>query len=102
MVTMDVEADLAEIRKPLPRTSWTPQAIEQLLTQSVYLENAGFGFEDRGDRLWTLTYKGQSYPVTFYPDVFNEKPSLRLMSFGEPLFEAIVQSVSDRTLKNAL
>ena len=100
MVTMDVEADLAEIRKPLPRTSWTPQAIEQLLTQSVYLKNAGVGFEDKGDRTWTLTSEGRSYWVTFYPDVFNEKPSLRLMSFGEPLFEAIVQNVSGRVVLN--
>jgi Helicase conserved C-terminal domain len=91
MVTMDVEADLAEIQKPRPRTSWTPGAIEQLLTRSVRLKNAGIGFEDRGDRVWALTYKGKSYSVTFYPDVFDEKPLLRLMSFGEPLFEAIVQ-----------
>jgi hypothetical protein len=100
MVTMDVEADLAEIRKPLPRTSWTPQAIEQLLTQSVRLKNAGVGFEDRGDRLWKSVSKGRSYLVTFYPDVFNEKPSLRLMSFGEPLFEVIVQSVSGQVVLN--
>jgi superfamily II DNA or RNA helicase len=91
MVTMDVEADLAEIRKPLSRTAWTPRAIEQLFSQSGYLKSTGVELVEEGDRVWTLTYKGKSYSVTFYPEVFNEKPSLRLMSFGEPLFEAIVQ-----------
>lgn len=28
----------------------------------------------------------QNYIVTFYPNVYDEKPSLRLMNFGEPLF----------------
>lgn len=91
MVTMDVEADLAEIRNPLPRTAWTPRAIEQLFSQSEYLKSAGVELVEKGDRIWTLTYKGKRYAVTFYPDVFDEKPLLRLMSFGEPLFEAIVQ-----------
>ena len=47
-------------------------------------------FESKGDRIWELTYKDKTYPVTFYPDIFNEKPSLRLMNFGDPLFEQLL------------
>ncbi len=44
------------------------------------------------NQIWQLTYKGQNYTVTFYPDVFEEMPSLRLMSFGDPLFEELLQT----------
>jgi hypothetical protein len=29
--------------------------------------------------------------VTFYPDVFDEMPSRRLMTFGDPLFEELLR-----------
>jgi hypothetical protein len=45
------------------------------------------------NRSWQLTYKGRNVSVTFYPEVFDEMPSLRLMSFGEPLFEELLENV---------
>ncbi|MBD1926770.1 hypothetical protein H6F74_11005 [Trichocoleus sp. FACHB-90] len=90
MVVMDVEADLEDIRKSIPSTPVTPEMIEQLFTASAILRSCGALFESKSDRTWQLTYKGQNYGVTFFPEVFDEMPSLRLMSFGEPLFEELL------------
>jgi hypothetical protein len=91
MVAMDLEADLAEIQKPVPPAPFTPETIEQLFTTSVILRACGAKFENKGDRIWNLTYKGQDYTVTFYPSVFDETPLVRLMTFGEPIFETLLQ-----------
>jgi hypothetical protein len=92
MIAMDVEADLQDIRQPIPPTPITPETIEQLFTTSARLKSDGVEFEPLRDRIWQLTYQGQQYNVTFYPDVFDEMPSLRLMSFGEPLFEQLLKT----------
>ncbi|WP_416242471.1 helicase-related protein [Anabaena cylindrica] len=92
MVTMDLDADLAEIQKPIPPTPFTPESIEHLFTTSTILKSAGVIFEPNGEKTWLLTYKGKEYQITFYPDVFDEMPSLRLMNFGEPLFAEFLQS----------
>jgi len=94
MVTMDVEADLSEIRKPIPSFSVTPEQIEQLFTTSNILKSHGAIFQDCGDRVWRLVYQKENASVTFYPEVYEEKPSLRLMSFGDPLFEKLLQHTS--------
>ncbi|MBG1270564.1 DEAD/DEAH box helicase [Nostoc sp. WHI] len=91
MVAMDLEADLAEIQKPIPSTPFTPEAIEQLFTDSAILKASGVQFERRSERTWQLNYKAQNYTVTFYPSVFDEMPSLRLMNFGDPLFEELLK-----------
>lgn len=97
MVAMDVEADLEDIRKPISPTPVTPEAIEQLFTASTILRSCGALFERKSDRTWQLTYKGRNYRVTFYPEVFDEMPSLRLMSFGEPLFEELLKNIITKT-----
>lgn len=38
MVAIDVEADLTEIRKPIPLTPFTAEQIEQLFTTSALLK----------------------------------------------------------------
>jgi SNF2 family DNA or RNA helicase len=93
MVAMDLDADLAEIQKPITSTPFTPETIEQLFTSSAILKINGVQFERRAESIWQLTYKGQNYTVTFYPNIFDEMPSLRLMNFGEPLFEKLLQVV---------
>ncbi|MCC2691616.1 helicase-related protein [Nodularia sp. LEGE 04288] len=93
MVAMDLDADLAEIQKPMTPSPFTPEIIEQLFTSSAILTARGVQFESRSERTWQLIYQGQNYTVTFYPDVFDEMPSLRLMNFGEPLFEKLLQVV---------
>jgi ERCC4-related helicase len=93
MVAMDVEADLEDIRKPVAPAPVTPETIEQLFTTSAILKSCGALFESKSSRTWQLIYKGRNVNVTFYPEVFNEMPSLRLMSFGEPLFEELLKSV---------
>ncbi|BAY49782.1 helicase-like protein [Scytonema sp. HK-05] len=93
MVAMDLDADLAEIQKPITSTPFTPETIEQLFTSSAILKVNGVQFERRAESIWQLTYKGQNYTVTFYPNIFDEMPSLRLMNFGEPLFEKLLQVV---------
>lgn len=57
---------------------------------------------------WHLNYQGCIYPMTFYPDIFDENASLQLMSFGNPLFEEMLkasplyQTVLNRTLWGGL
>jgi len=89
-VAMDLDADLAEIQKPISAAPFTPETIEQLFTSSAILKANGVQFESRSADIWQLTYKGQNYTVTFYPKVFDEMPSLRLMNFGDPLFEQLL------------
>lgn len=95
MTTMDLEADIAEIQKPIAPSPFQPESIEQLFTTSVIFNNQSILFtriQDK-DKVWQLLYKGNIYNVTFYPNVFDEMPSLRLMSFGDPLFEELLQTV---------
>ena len=95
MTTMDLEADIAEIQKPIALSPFQPESIEQLFTTSVIFNNQSILFtriQDK-DKVWQLLYKGNIYNVTFYPNVFDEMPSLRLMSFGDPLFEELLQKV---------
>ena len=91
MVAMDVEADLAEIRQPLPLASVTPAATERLLTSSLILKADGVEFEQIENQSWKVSFRDKTYSVTFYPEQFDKNPSLRLMSFGEPLFEELIQ-----------
>ena len=97
MVAMDVEADLEDIRKPYAPAPVTPETIEQLFTTSAILRSCGAFFESKSERTWELTYKGRNVSVTFYPEVFDEMPSLRLMNFGEPLFEELLEKVITKT-----
>ncbi len=97
MVAMDVEADLEDIRKPISPAPVTPETIEQLFTTSTILRSCGALLTSKSDRTWELTYKGRNVSVTFYPEVFDEMPSLRLMSFGEPLFEELLENVITKT-----
>ncbi|MEH2069915.1 MAG: helicase-related protein [Nostoc sp.] len=94
MVAMDLDADLAEIQKPIPSAPFTPETIEQLFTDSAILKASGVQFERSSEGIWQLSYKGQNYMVTFYPSVFDEMPSLRLMNFGDPLFEKMLQTIN--------
>lgn len=93
MVAMDLDADLAEIQKPISTAPFTPETIEQLFTSSAILKANGVQFERRAESIWQLTYKGQTYTITFYPKVFDEMPSLRLMNFGDPLFEQLLKAI---------
>jgi hypothetical protein len=45
---------------------------------------------------WHLNYQGCIYPMTFYPDMFDENASLQLMSFGNPLFEEMLKDLAPR------
>jgi hypothetical protein len=94
MTAMDVQADLKEIRKPLVSSPITSEQIESLFTNSQTLLAKNIFFESRGDLIWKLTYKNKIFLVTFYPKVFDEKPSLRLMNLGEPLFQKLLETIS--------
>jgi hypothetical protein len=87
---MDLDADLAEIQKPIISTPFTPENIQQLFTSSEILRANGVKFEKSTEGVWRLSYKEQNYLVTFYPNIFDEISSLRLMNFGDPLFERLL------------
>jgi hypothetical protein len=59
---------------------------------SAILKSSGVVFEPAPERTWHLVFQGKTYTVTFYPEVFNEKPSLHLMNFGDPLFEELLRT----------
>ncbi|MEG4418690.1 SNF2-related protein [Microcoleus sp. LAD1_D5] len=94
MVAMDVESDLQEIRQPLPPTSLFPETIENLFVNSLILKQIGAIFDRSENRTWHLNYKTRDYAVTFYPDIFDENASLQLMSFGNPLFEEMLNAIA--------
>jgi ERCC4-related helicase len=91
MVKRDVEADLQEIRRPLPPTAITPEVVEATFTQSNLLKAKGIHFTQADQGVWQLDYQGQTYRVTFQPKVFEETPSLQLLLWGDPLFEEILK-----------
>jgi hypothetical protein len=117
MLVMNLDADIAEIQKPIHPTPFTPQSIEQLFTASALLRLHGISFQKTGDseallrsplalpqasadRIWELVHKAQNYTITFYPDVFDEMSSLRLMTFGDPLFEEILNISTTEVIKS--
>lgn len=91
MVALNVESDLTEIRQSFAKSKITPEMTEKLLTQSPFLRNQGVEFMAKENQIWVVKYQNQTYEVTFYPDIFEEFPSLRLMTLGEPLFEQILE-----------
>jgi len=91
MVAMDVESDLIEIRQPLPPTSLFPEVVEDLFVNSAIFKQMGAKFDKKGDKIFQLSYKNTINTITFYPDIYEENPSLQLMSFGNPLFEEMVK-----------
>ncbi len=61
MVKMDVEADLREIRKPLPASPVTVAEIQELFTRSHLLKAGGVEFSEVEAGIWELKYKGIAY-----------------------------------------
>ena len=80
MVKMDVEADLKKIRKPLPPAPITAAEIQALFTRSHLLRARGVEFSEIETGIWELKYKDAAYKVTFDPTLFEERPSLHLMT----------------------
>lgn len=95
MVEMDVEADLAELSRPLHPSPITPEALETLFTSSQILKVKGFEFEQLEKKIWQLSLRSASiqasYKVTFYPE--QEDSSIRLMNFGDPLFKLMLEQL---------
>lgn len=90
MVKRDVEADLQEIQRPLPPARISLDEIEQLFTQSFILTVKGIRFTKIETGVWNLLYNKKNYAVTFKSEIFEEKTSLRLMTWGDPLFETLL------------
>jgi hypothetical protein len=87
MTTMDLEADIAEIQKPIAPSPFQPESIEQMFTTSVIFNNQSILFtriQDK-DKVWQLLYKGNIYNVTFYPNVFDAQALLKINEFWRPL-----------------
>jgi len=92
MVKRDVEADLQEIQRSLPPSLVSWEAIEQTLTQSVLLKSQGVRFTQLEPSTWKFHDGKGSYTITFNPELFGEKPSLRLMAWGDPLFHRLLDA----------
>ncbi|NET09059.1 MAG: DEAD/DEAH box helicase, partial [Symploca sp. SIO2B6] len=90
MVRMDVEADLQDIRQPIPPSPVSPRDIEQCLTRSKLLQDQGVQFKVVEPGIWDVTYQQQTHKVTFMPSIFEEKPSVQLMAWVNPLFEILI------------
>jgi hypothetical protein len=91
MLEADVRADLAETSRPFAPTTLTNDRIETLFTSSVMLKSQGVEFISQGDRCWQLIFQNKLYLITFHPEVFEERSSsLRLLAFGDPLFDRLL------------
>jgi len=93
MVKRDVEADLQEIRRPLPPSAITSELIEETFIQSVLLKAKGVHFTPVEPGIWQFSCGQQAKQVTFKPAIFADKPSLRLMAWGDPLFHQLLTQV---------
>ncbi len=90
MVRMDVEADLKEIQQPLSPAPVQPFDLEERFIQSQLLQTQGIVFKQLETGIYELNWMNQTYQVTFDPSRFEDQPSLRLMTWGEPLFQALL------------
>jgi SNF2 family DNA or RNA helicase len=90
MVALNVESDLIEIREAFNHSKITPEMTKNLLTQSPILKRKGVEFFEKDHQIWLVKYDNQTYKITFYPEIFEELPSLRLMTLGEPLFDNLL------------
>jgi hypothetical protein len=88
---MDVQADLEMIQQPITQSPVTPDLIEALFTQSLILRSGYIHFTRVQDNLWQINIQGRDYLITFSPNKFEENPSLRLMVFGDPLFNDVLE-----------
>jgi ERCC4-related helicase len=108
MIQRDVDADIQEVNQPLAPSPVTWQQVEQLLTQSAGVRSQGVSFTDLGHSIWQLERSSQgSERVTFDPAVFDEHPSVRLLTYGEPLFWELItmeyeQSAHDHSPPSSL
>lgn len=92
MVRMDVEADLKEIQQPLPAAPVTPSDLEARFTRSLVLGSKGIVFSPAKPGVYELKWMNQAYLVAFDPLIFEDSPSLRLMIWGDPLFQAVLST----------
>ena len=96
LVRRDVEADQAELRQPIPPAPLTWIDIESGLTHSPTLKAQGFHFRGTGeDHIWHLhcPNRQKAHEVTFKPQLYNDRPSLHLLSPGEPIFHQLLQAL---------
>lgn len=75
--------------KVIPRIADEKKRIAE---EQALLHSKGIIFTQSQPQIWEILYKQQNYTVTFYPDVYDEKPSLRLINFCEPLFEELLSA----------
>lgn len=93
IVALNVDSDLDLVNKPLLPNPFPSDLVEKIFTQSRFFFSQGIKFQNHGDYTWTLTWNQQTHKITFYPDIYEEFPSLKFMSFGEPLFERLLSLV---------
>jgi hypothetical protein len=91
MVAINVESDLKEIREPFNNSKITPEITEKILTQSQILKSKGVEFIEQNQKIWLVQYQNKNYQITFNPQIFEQFPSLRLMTYGEPLFHKLLE-----------
>ena len=98
MLAMDVQADLEMIGQPMVPAPTSPDAIEELFTQSMILQSQNVVFTKITTDLWKLNLQGIEYSITFSLDKFEENPNLRLILPGDPIFEQICVIANSKVL----
>ena len=98
MLAMDVQADLEMIGQPMVPAPTSPDAIEELFTQSMILQSQNVIFTKVTTDLWKLNLQGIEYNITFSLDKFEENPNLRLILPGDPIFEQICVIANSKAL----
>jgi ERCC4-related helicase len=93
MVQLDVEADLEEIRRPLTPSPIKSSDIEQFLATSQLLKQAEINCKTQSPDCLCIEMRGQIFNCTTSPAIFEEQPSLRLLTPGEPVLNAIIEQL---------
>jgi hypothetical protein len=102
MVAMNVDADLQLIKESIPPSPISGKQVEEIVTNSRLLKSKGIEFEPQEHNIWLLHFEKKSYRITFYLDIFDEYPSLRLMTIGEPLLEQLLLDTWQEKRKEAI
>ena len=89
---MDIEVDLKELRLPIPAAPIASADIEALFTSSQLLQKKGITFQALGSATYQLTWLETTFQVTFDSQRFDESPSLRLLTWGDPLFQNLLSA----------
>lgn len=93
-INLDIYAQQLSALPEKQRPPVTPLELERIFTTTLLPEGVSLQpGQEKG--VYLLSFKSQIYRVTFNPRVYDRRPdSVKLLSYGEPLFEQLLNGIS--------